>query len=130
MTLEEKATVYNLSTGYYATYQNFPQFMARRSKYIYYTSQKQKWDELGPLSIEEIVYNTPAELIFNPYEMQLELKYVNFGTKAGYRIEGMFKFGTSIAHGIGKMTITKDTDRFYEGMFINKEWNGYGRLIW
>lgn len=79
-----------------------------------------KWDELGPLSIEEIVYNTPAEMIFNPYEVELELKYVNFGTKLGYKITGMFKLGSSVAHGIGKQMITKDTDRVYEGMFIDK----------
>ena len=42
----------------------------------------------------------------------------------------MFKFGTYIPHGIGKQMIAKDTHRLYEGMFIDKRWNGFGRLLW
>lgn len=76
----------------------------------------------------DIVKNTPVKLLFDPYKVDLELKEVKLDD--GSRIEGQFKTGTNIPHGVGKQALFEHSDRLYEGLFINGKWNGYGRLLW
>lgn len=47
-------------------------------------SHIKKWKELGPISVVSIVKNTPVELLFDPYKVELELKEVEL--KDGTRI--------------------------------------------
>jgi hypothetical protein len=79
------------------------------------------------MSIIDIVNKTPKDLLFDPYKVDMELKDMSFD---GYQVEGMFKNGTNVPHGIGKQIVFDHSDRIYEGMFIEGQWNGYGRLLW
>ena len=129
LTPEEKATVYNLSTAYFKTYSDVERLLIGRYDYFDGSTMRYKWQELGPLSIEQVIWNTPVDMIFDPYEVSLEFKNQYFGSTTDVRIIGMFKSGTGIAHGIASENIGKNPDRYYEGYFVDGRWNGFGRLI-
>lgn len=57
------------------------------------------WKKLGPVSIIDIVKKTQSEYLFDPFKVDLEIKDMKFDE---YRVEGMFKKGTDVPHGIGK----------------------------
>lgn len=118
---------YKQALAYYVSDAKLSDFMKKRSEYMQYDSHKRLWNRLGPMTIVDIVNKTPVDLLFDPYKEKLELKTVRFD---GYRVEGLFKAGTKVPHGIGKQMIYDHTDRLYEGMFIEGQWNGFGRLLW
>lgn len=101
--------------------------MANRSQYLEKLKHKQSWESVGPVSIEQIVTKTRASVLFDPTEFDLEVKDVEFD---GYRIEGFFKAGTNIPHGIGMQMIFDGYHKLYEGMFVDGLWNGFGRLLY
>ena len=73
------------------------------------------WDKLGPISIVDIVKKTPVDLLFDPYKVDLVLRDVEF---EGAQVEGLFKAGTNVPHGIGRQVVFDHRDKLYEGMFI------------
>ena len=90
---------YKVALAYYESAPELTEFMESSTNVLKHAPMKRKWDELGPLSIDEIVKNTEAKLVFDPYHSKLEFRKEQFD---GYVIEGQFRFGTKVPHGIGK----------------------------
>ena len=70
---------------------------------------------------------TPSDILFDPTKTSLEVKDIEYD---GYKVEGFFKAGTNVPHGVGMQMIYDDYHKIYEGMFVDGLWNGYGRLIY
>ena len=61
------------------------------------TAALNRWRELGPLTVEDIIAKTTEENRFIPTEHELEFRKIDVGT---WYYEGLFKTGTSTEHGI------------------------------
>ena len=72
------------------------------------------WRKLGPMESTDIILKTDWDYMFNPYEVEVEYKYLDFGD---YYIEGFFKKQTTQAHGIARK-VWKNS-RVYEGYFVD-----------
>lgn len=81
-----------------------------------------KWQELGPISAEEILNNSDKNrLDIQPDE--IEFKYIN---NRDISYIGFVKKGTEERHGVGRL-ISKISGNIFEGFWKDGFLNGFGR---
>mgnify|MGYP000527511834 CR=1 FL=1 len=71
------------------------------------------------MTISNIIGKTEDDLIFNPYEVKIEYKEIDFEY---YVIHGFFKEGTETPHGICRKIQNNneyEDDGIKEGMIVN-----------